>query len=222
MIELRTGIPGSGKTLSMVQMLAKLLARWESKPDEVRPIFVHGIPDLALSHSSLPVGQFQSKSTNPIIWVPDWEALPEGALVIIDEAQGFFPPRSSQSTPPPYVAWLNTHRHKGIDLWLTTQHPKLIDTAVRALVGKHQHYRRLFGGARSAVYEFDGCNDSLSNLGSAVISYYPYPKQVYKWYKSAETHTKQSFRLPKWIIIPVLGVVLGIFAIPKAYTVLSS
>ena len=45
MIELNTGVPGSGKTLSMVQRLSKLQARWEEHPDEARPVFVLGVPD---------------------------------------------------------------------------------------------------------------------------------------------------------------------------------
>lgn len=222
MIELRTGLPGGGKTLAMVEALARLQARWEHHPEEARPVFIHGIADLALPHCLMPIKQYQTKSNVAIQWVPDWDEMPDGSLVIIDEAQGFFPPRSSQSAPPPHVSWLNTHRHKGFDIWVTTQHPKLIDGGVRALIGKHQHYRRLFGGSRAAVYEFDGCNDSLASLGSAVISYWPYPKKVYKWYKSAEVHTKQKFKLPKWILIPLAGMLMGVYFIPTAFSTLSS
>ena len=52
MIELNTGVPGSGKTLSMVQQLAALVGRWERHPEEARPIFVHGIPELSLPHAA--------------------------------------------------------------------------------------------------------------------------------------------------------------------------
>lgn len=223
MIELRTGIPGHGKTLAMVESLAKLQKRWDTHPEDARPVFIHGIKDLILPHAPMPVRQVQTKGmTGAFIWVPDWDLMPDGSLVIIDEAQGFFPPRSSQSTPPDYVAWLNTHRHKGFDIWITTQQPKYIDSVVRGLVGKHQHYRRMFGGMRAVVYEFDGCNDSLANLKNAVMTYWPYPKKVFQWYKSAEIHTKQSFKLPKWLLLPVIGVVMGIYFIPQAVATLGS
>ena len=222
MIELRTGLPGACKTLSMVESLHRLQKSWEKKPDEARPVFVHGITDLALPHSPLPLVQWRENAQKPFQWVPDWDSLPAGALVIIDEGQSLFPPRSSQSKPPPHVAFLNTHRHHGLDVWIATQNPKLIDFSVRALVGKHQHFRRLFGRQRSVVYEFDGCNDSLANLSSAVLSYYPYPKRAFEWYKSAEVHTKQSFKLPKWILIPILGALSGIVFIPRAATVLAN
>jgi zona occludens toxin len=220
-IELRTGIPGSGKTLSAVQELAKLQKKWEANPEQLRPVFVHGIADLALNHAVVPLQQVASRDGSKT-FVPDWDAMPDGSLVLVDEAQGLFPPRSSQSKPPEHVAWLNTHRHKGFDIWITTQHPKLIDGAVRALVGKHLHYRRLFGGQRAAVYEFDGCNDSLNGLSSGVISYWPYPKRVFDWYKSAELHTKQKFKLPRFLLVPLAGIVLGIFTMPTAIATLSN
>jgi zona occludens toxin len=221
MIELRTGVPGAGKTLSAVERLAKLQARWDSHPDEARPVFVSGIPDLALPHSEMPLKSVQIRKAGTPSLVPDWDEMPDGSLVIIDEAQGVFPPRSSASEAPAHVAWLNTHRHRGFDIWLTTQHPKLIDASVRALIGKHQHYRRLFGGMRCAVYEWDCCSDSLSGLKTAVISYWSYPRKAFKWYKSAEIHTKQNFKLPRWILIPVLGFVLMLFFFPRAYGVIT-
>src|SRR5665647_87081 len=64
------------------------------------------------------------------------------------------------------------------------------------------------------------CNDSPS-LGSAVISFWPNPKKFYKWYKSAEVHTKQSFKLPLWLFIPLIGIAIDIYFVPMAYAVLS-
>jgi len=221
MIELNTGVPGSGKTLSMVQQLAVLVSRWDRHLEEARPIFVHGIPELAIPHAAMPllsvaVGQLGLSEV-----VPDWQAMPEGSLVIIDECQCAFPPRSTQSKPLPHVAWLNVHRHHGFDIWLTTQHPKLIDGSVRALVGKHKHFRRLFGGQRAMVYEFDACNDGLGGLKNAVKSYWAYPKKAFTWYKSAQVHTKQRFRLPMWVFIPLLAIALAVVFFPRAYSILT-
>jgi zona occludens toxin len=219
MIELRTGVPGSGKTLSMVEALSKLLASWGSKPEEGRPIFVHNIKDLALAHAPLPVKEVSFGNRTQL--VPDWEAVPDGSLVIIDECQDLLPPRSSQTAAPAHIAWFNTHRHRGIDIWITTQHPKLIDFSVRALVGKHMHFRRLFGGQRACVYEWDGCSDNLGGMKDAVMTYYSFPKKAYQFYKSAEVHTKQRFKLPRWLVIPLAGIALGVYAVPRAYTTLS-
>lgn len=220
MIELRTGVPGSGKTLSMVEALSKLLKRWEKHPEDARAIYVHNITDLALPHAPMPTKSIQMGPRSQI--VPDWEAMETGSLVIIDECQDVFPPRSSQTVAPPHVAFLNTHRHLGFDLWLTTQNPKLIDFSVRALVNKHLHFRRLFGGQRAAVYEWDACSDSLTGLKDSVMVIYHFPKKAFEFYKSAEKHTKLSFKLPRWILIPVAGLALSVFAVPRAYDTISS
>jgi zona occludens toxin len=222
MIELRTGVPGSGKTLSAVYQLLKLQKSWANKPGEARPVFVHGIKELALPHAVMPVLAAQGQKNGPAVEVPDWDAMPDGSYVIIDEAQAFFPPRSSQSTPPPHVAWLNTHRHRGFDILVLTQHPKLVDGSMRALCGKHTHYRRLFGGGRSMVYEWDACSDSLSGMANAVTSHFGFPKEAFSAYKSAEVHTRQKFRLPLWLAIPVVAVVIGVIAIPRAYSTISN
>jgi zona occludens toxin len=117
---------------------------------------------------------------------------------------------------------LNTHRHRGFDLEVVTQHPKLIDGSVRALVGKHLHFRRLFGGQRSYCYEWDACSDGLSGLANAVGGMYSFPKNVFRWYKSAEIHTKQSFKLPKFLIAFPIAILIGVFAIPKGYAVITN
>ena len=222
MISLRTGTPGACKTLSAVEALAKMLARFEAHPEEARPVFVHGVKDLALPHAPVPVTEWRENEKKPPVQVPDWDAMPDGSFVLIDEAQSFFPPRSSGSTAPPHVAWLNTHRHRGFDIEVITQHPKLIDGSVRALVGKHQHFRRLFGRNASASYEWDACSDSLSGLGNAVGGLYRFPKKAMGWYKSAEVHTKQSFKLPKFLLILPIGVAIGLFAFPRAYSTITN
>ena len=220
MITLRTGLPGACKTLSAIEAMAKMQARWEKHPEEARPCFVHNVKDLALPFAPMPVTEWKEGGAKPPVMVPDWSMVPDGSWCLIDEAQDFFPPRSATSAPPPHVAFLNTHRHRGLDLELITQHPKLISEAVRKLVGKHLHFRRLFGGQRAYCYEWDACSDSLSGLKEAVGGYYPYPKKAFAFYKSAEAHTKQKFKLPKWLLIPLVGVVVGAFAIPRAYSTL--
>lgn len=51
MLYLFTGVPGSGKTLNVVSMLAK-------RPDlKNRPLFIDGIPDLQIPHEPIPEGE---------------------------------------------------------------------------------------------------------------------------------------------------------------------
>lgn len=208
--------------MSAVEALSKMIARFEKHPDEARPIFVHGVKDLALPHSPVPLIEWKESANKPAVTVPDWSAMPDGSFVLVDEAQTFFPPRPSASTPPPHIAWLNTHRHRGFDIEVITQHPKLIDGSMRALVGKHQHFRRLWGRKFAVCYEWDACSDNLAGLKNATKTSYPFPKRAFEWYKSAETHTKQKFKLPSFVFIPLIGLAIGVFAIPRAFSVMQN
>lgn len=209
MITLKTGVPGASKTLSAVHEMAVLLGKQIRGKEETRPIFVHGVKDLSLPHFPLPDAT-------------KWPDCPDGAIVIIDEAQGTFPPRASTSKAPSHVEALNTHRHKGIDLIMITQHPKLIDQSVRRLVGKHQHYRRLYGGKTSVCYEWDHCEDSLMGIKNAHKSMFRQPRDAFKYYTSAEVHTKQSFKVPLWLIaFPFAVVAMAIYGGPTMARILS-
>lgn len=222
MIELHTGVPGSGKSLRMVQDLNTLQRSWEANPGEARPVFVMGIPDLLLPHSEVPLRSERIDKAGTVRLVPDWDEMPDGSLVIIDECQGIFPPRSGSTPAAPYIAWLNVHRHRGFDIWLTTQSPRLIDTGVRALVGRHKHFRRLFGMQRSIIYEWDACSDNLTGLANAVRTHWSFPTSAFKFYKSAELHTKQRFKLPLWLLLFPIGLALMAFFLPGAYNALTS
>lgn len=220
---LKTGVPGSGKSLTLVDELRKACAS-ENPPT----VYVHGIPDLALPYIPLPV-------FNPIVTVKgddgkpmqvfartlevDWSSVASGSLVVIDEAQHVFPPRGSAGRVPGYVAFLNTHRHKPVLIVLITQHPKLIDGAVRKLISKHQHYRRMFGGGRHICYEWDSCSENLSGFKEATKSISRFPKKAFAAYKSAEAHHKPKFRLPAWLAVPVLAVAGFAYFLPDVYRV---
>lgn len=231
MITLKTGIIGSGKSLSAVEELSKLLAKWQTEAGqgERRPVYVHGIRGLALDHMPLPVYPVRGKPGDPVELDPmgrptseiaiDWSAVADGALVVVDECQDMFPPRGTAQKVPEHVAWLQRSRHHAVDVILITQHPRLIDSTVRAFVGKHEHYRRAFGGARAIVYEWDSVSDGLK-YSTATKRLWNYPKKAFRWYKSAEAHTKQSFRIPAWIAVPILGIALGVYAVPKAAMVM--
>lgn len=220
MLNLNTGNPGSGKTLSMVQDLKKLVDTWEAKPEEARPLFVVGIANLAIPHSELPLKSVViGKSGSPRL-VPDWDAMPDHSLVIIDECQGFFPPRSSGSQIPDHVAFLNTHRHRGFDIWLTTQNPLLLDINVRKIVGRHRYFRRLFGKGGSMVYEWDECSDT-HRVKNAVSWLWKFPSNVFDLYKSAEVHTKQTFRKPWWLWIFPVAILGALWFFPSAYKAMS-
>lgn len=176
MITLITGTPGAGKTLYTV---AEELPKFKD-----RPLFIDGIPDLAIPHMecSGPVDKWHE-------WIPD------GAVLVIDEVQRIWRPRGTATAVPPGVAALETHRHKGVDLIIITQHPNLLDPNIRRLVGRHLHVRRMFGWKRAIVYEWDAATDP-ARVSLAIKRSWAYPRKAFKLYKSASLHTARSNRVP--------------------------
>lgn len=200
-ITLVTGLPGHGKTLYSVAALA------ERAKTENRCLYVHGIPDLAIDHE-------------PLDDPNDWHKLPDGALICIDECQRVFPKRPNGSKVPEHVSQLETHRHKGFDLHLITQHPSLIDNHVRQLVDQHYHVKRQFGLHKALVYNWPECRDpkSKTDLKQAIQTIWSYPTNVFKLYRSATVHTVKR-KIPLKIILGVLGIPL---AVVVAYLVIQA
>lgn len=212
MITLITGVPGSGKTLSVVSDLAKKVKKeWAG-----RKIFTHGIPELTIPTEKIPEG-------HTINDMDVWLKYPEnnGSVVIIDEAQNIFPPRSPSSKTPQLIEWLHVHRHSGVDIILITQMPSRIDKHVRDLVGAHYHIHKTPLGIRMR-YFWDYCENSpKSGMKNARPEVYKFDKKAFGLYKSAEIHTK--VKTPKsrvlWVI-PVALIVFGLTAY-MGYSLLS-
>lgn len=185
MMELITGQPGNGKTLYALKTIET------RRQAENRPVYYHGIPDLTLPWFRL---------ENP----EEWHLLPEGAIIVIDECQKTFPPRPSASKPPLHVSEFETHRHKGYDIYLLTQHPSLVDNHLKKLAGKHHHVIRSFGMERADVFSMQSVMDpSARNLKDAQRKQFIYPPEVYDWYKSSDLHTHKR-KLPwQYYAIPV-------------------
>lgn len=177
MITLTTGVPGSGKSLYSIDYIKR------KAETENRDVYFHGIKDLALPWIEL---------LDPT----KWDELPIGAIIVIDECQTVFRPRGAGSQVPSYIAAMETHRHKGYDIFLITQHPMLVDQNIRRLVGQHFHVVRKFGMQRATVHEFGSCHEiTQRNLAQAVRHDYKYTAEAFSYYKSAEMHTHKR-RIP--------------------------
>lgn len=185
MIYLITGLPGSGKSLYTLKTVK------DRAEKENRPVFYHGIPELTLNWNLL---------DNP----ESWTECPKGSIIVIDECQSTFRPRSAGSTVPKHVSQLEVHRHAGHDLYLITQHPMLIDSNLRRLTNYHYHVERFFGFAKSKIHEFHKIRDNVDkSTKNSIETHFVYPKEVYSWYKSADLHTVKK-RIPMRLVLMVL------------------
>lgn len=222
-----TGTPGSGKTLKMVSMMAndKMF-----QPDEngiSRKIFTN-IKGLKIPHIYIETDAKKlPRSTEDQLSAHDmyeWIKKPEniGAIVIVDEAQDVWPARSAGSKIPENVSWLNTHRHLGIDIFVLTQGPKLLDTNLRTLVRKHYHIAANKMGMRTLL-EWKICaDDPIRMAKQAFSSIYTLDKKVYDLYESAEVHTVNKVKRSKWFYaLPVILLLVPVF-LGLSYTMLKN
>jgi zona occludens toxin len=191
MLNLHTGLPGASKTLYTLSYV-KAMAEKDN-----RPVFYAGIKDLMLPWTEIDALK--------------WFECPPGAIIVIDECQTYFRPRSFGSNVPDYVAKLETHRHAGHDLFLITQHPMLVDPSIRRLAGRHIHIVRKWGFAASTLHEWgsvrENC-DKPAGRTDSIKHHWKFDKAAYSYYKSAEVHTVKRnlpFRLVMlFVILPAL------------------
>lgn len=198
-----TGLPGNGKTLYTICMVKE----WAEK--ENRQVYYHGIE--ILDKVALPWVEFLDPKT--------WHELPDGAIIVIDEAHKVFPVRPQGSKVPSHVEAIAELRHQGHNLVLITQHPMELDSAIRRRVGRHLHCVRRFGMQACAVFEWSRCVDNCDKTRKDAIQHeWVYNKKAFDWYKSAEIHTIKR-KIPKKVFFLALVPVLIGFAIWYVFSI---
>lgn len=192
MIELYTGTPGAGKTLSVVaHLIEKVLPTG-------RPVY-HNID--GLNYSSGELHYLEDPAS--------WNECPDGAFIVIDEAHEVFPPRAHTKTVPPQVEAWAIHRHRNIDAILITQYPSSLDSFITKRVSRHRHLHRPFGLKYSRCYEWSQVNPSPGPREDETTAYrtkFRFPKRYFQYYRSAVGHTAKP-RLPLMVFVKLFGVV---------------
>lgn len=186
MITVITGTPGAGKTALAVDLLLREYAD--------RPLFIDNLNGLKLEHTEIDVMEWHKE-------------VPDGALIVCDEIQRKWRPRGPGSKVPDCIAALETHRHRGIDFILITQNVKLIDSNVRALVGRHLHIRDT-GWMGRWLYEWPECDVNNSWKRCENKRRYKLPTRVFDKYTSASMHIKPVRNRPLLLYI-LAGAVLA-------------
>lgn len=205
-LNLHTGLPGASKTLYTIAHVLKLVeteqreAEKAGKPYECQ-VYYHNIRGCKVP------GWIELEEPRK------WYELPTGSIIIIDEAQDHFRPRGTGTAVPEHVAQLEKHRHRGYRIFLITQHPMLIDNNVRRLVTKHRHMVRAFGKHFATVHSWDKCKENCDkHRDDSEKESFPYPKEVFSLYQSAELHTVKGripWRLAFLAFVPLLLILFG-------------
>ncbi len=196
-IKLYTGLPGAGKSLSLVDELRRMHER-----EPGRLVYAYGIDGLR---------DGLAEACDP----RKWEDLPDGSIVVVDEAQKVWPSRRA-GDPPDDVRAFSEHRHRGFDFLLATQNPKFIDSYLRGLVDQHTHVVRRWNDSKVDRYIWqEGQEDVKSRAVRAAgqRQRWKYPRECFDMYKSSTMHTMKK-RLP-WQYWLMIGAVL--LAVPMIW-----
>jgi zona occludens toxin len=197
MIYLFTGQPGSQKTANMINFVLT------DEQFKNRPVFFYNIRGCT-------VPDWQELTEEE---VKEWYKLPEGSVVLIDEAQTIFRPQKWDKGKEKMVTELETHRHHGFDIVMTTQHPMLINTDVRRQVQQHRHYKKAYGLKSSCSVWEKAVTDpeDARALREAENRSGTVPKSTFDLYTSTVLNTHKK-RIPKKLIF-FLVLVLGVAAL---------
>lgn len=194
MLRLITGLPGHNKTSNT------LAAFLEIKDRPKFATFINGF-------------DYDKHGVTKLEHLQDIFTLPPKSLVFCDEAQKFLRPRPKSEPVAPWVAEFETHRHLGIDLWYTTQHPMLIDVHVRRLTEEHWHYFRPKGIQRLTTVRIwdavrENPNDYHAKQEAEIKSAVP-PAWVFKEYTSTVEDTNKA-RFPRKLIYAGLAILAAV------------
>lgn len=196
-IHLITGIPGHGKTATLVKLLREAAEREQAKAargEPARPIYAAGIDGL------------QPGLAEPLEDPTKWRDVPEGSIIFVDEAWKWFGHLhdASRRAAPPHVMDLAEHRHYGIDFYWTSQGPGQIYPFARPLIGPHWHCVRKFGTLAMDLYKWGELVEDVKGQAMrdrAEKDTTLIPKQSFGLYKSASLHTyKPALPWKVWMI----------------------
>lgn len=208
MIYLFTGNMGTGKTSRVVSMILNnedglFKMKLEDGTEVDRPLYfchIDGLDKRKFNAHEL--------TEEEIMSAPLCDIIPQGAVLIVDEAHYTYPVRAAGRPVPPYIQELTELRHHGHTVILMTQHPSQLDVFVRNLVSKHTHLERKAVGMKQ--YSWYKCVTNLDNPASVSgvesASWKP-PKDAFKYYKSSSQHQKFKKNIPLavWALVAIFG-----------------
>ncbi|MGB2784567.1 zonular occludens toxin domain-containing protein [Psychrobacter sp.] len=205
MLHLITGTPGSGKTLYAVSLIMSYhkqnLALLE-KGLEPRTIYAD-------------IDGLDIEGVEPA--PDDWRDTPDGSIIFYDEIQQRDVFKKAKGDND-IVNALQVHRHTGHDIYGITQFPILLHANFNAVVGIHWHLHRGWGLSAATVYQWAYCvtaPNTPSNKNLAENSFrFNYPKDLFKYYKSATVHTHKA-RIPKKFLFIIVFILFGMFFVYK-------
>lgn len=210
-ITLITGQPGHGKSLLAITKGLAFVA-------EGREVYVSGFKGIDFEATG-----FKPLPSDFAAWhpgnlddqgrqMPDWQLLPHGSVIMLDECYDVLPQRSAGSKVPPHVDAMARHRHHGYDIILVCQMHNQLDGFVKGLIDEHIHVRRKFGFNFAVLKTWDKFQRDTNTTDYLSAPKWHYPKKNFALYTSATKHTVKR-KLPWFFFaVPVLLALIGVLA----------
>lgn len=213
MIELFEGVPGSGKSYYAVA------ERFLPAVRNGRRIYIY-VDGIYLDRLATFTGIARAELDRQItVWQDPLDVLamhgtvePQ-SLVIIDEAQTVF--RAMERVNKALLRWLETHRHRGVDVLLCCQDYRQVASSVTRLVEATIKIRRLalVGLQRHSQAKVRGNPEDEEIIRTFTFKYHP---AVYAYYSSysAAAIREEKRRHTVWKGARVVtGIAAGLFAV---------
>lgn len=217
MATLVTGVPGTGKTAFVVNELHTRLEKLKKARKDLPTIYQHGIRDLKIPHVQVWCHSDQCLACRDVptaektLLVSNWyDYLNPGDILVVDECQRIWPTRGPSRPRPAGVAYMETHRHFGAEMYFLSQDPGLIDSDLRKHFRRHLHVAANWKGRK--LYEWDTCNEKLQ-LTKARERPYKLPSSIFELYKSAEAHVEIDRKKPMSFYVAIGALSLAVVAL---------
>lgn len=204
-LTIRTGKMGHGKTLNAIREIDAQAFK------ENRLVYYHNID--GLKPDTLKASWFEFN--DPFKWFE----LPHNSIIVIDEAQRFFPVRDPRAGVPDYISQLETIRHQGQEIVFITQDHRLLDVNIRRLCGCHIHFSRVFGSNFLYRYQFSEASDfdkpTVRKTGDRTKI--KLDKKIFNSYKSSSGEHHFKLAIPKKIYLFILLIIISCFLLGKTF-----
>lgn len=197
-----TGQPGHGKTAYGLDKAFNL-------QKEGRAIYAHGVKDLDYGKAGW---TYLDDPTQ-------WEALPDGSVILLDECYTILPNRNPGSKVPPHIEAMARHRHRGFDFILIAQQGLQLDPFLRGLFEEHVHVRQTsIIKSKTRLKRWNKYQSNVDGKCDDIVDWVR-PKYVFQFYTSTTlVTTKRTMPMwMRWLIVGVIFIVVVLIFIKRYY-----
>ncbi len=206
MLYIRTGKPGHGKTLNTIREVDQQAVK------QGRVVYYHNINGLK--------PEVLKASWFPFDDPEKWFELPNDAIIVVDEAQGWFGANDPRSRPGEHITRFETMRHQGHEVHLVTQDPRYLHVHLRRLCNGHVHYWRVFKSQQLIRFESESVIEKVeqqSSFKDADKRRLKIDPSYFGAYTSTNAQHHFKTKIPKKMVLALIALVVIAVIVYRAY-----